>query len=334
LHGLRLLFAPANQKFMKVSICSAYHSAASREFLQINYAVTKKLNPKQEFTWIVADNTAADYPANDKIDADKFLVVKGINLTNVHLLPTWPPGREITEHNAAGWKHGGGLNSAAEHVQTRFAVFLDNNCYIVRPNWISDVIEHMKKHALAFFGPPPDPLRTIHYKYFPNPHHAFFVDTAKVPVSELDFGPNFEYKRKTKKISNALNWLPKNKLFKKLVFNPLRVNTGGDAGRQIYEKYYKNKKIDFEIALPVIKINPIDKFIFSFYPERFSIIPKNKNSYTSFGFKETGYFDAKGAGLEEYMWQNKPFAIHIRGKGDQWKFDQVPRIRAILDNLT
>src|SRR3989344_8632310 len=156
----------------EVTICSVYHSAASRDFILLNRELTEKLNPGAKFTWIVADNTAPDFPETEKIDPNKFRVVKGINLTNVVKLPSWPQGREITEGNAAGWKHGGGLNNTAKEVKTRFAVFLDNNFYIIRPNWISDVFGHMQKNGLAFFGPPPDPLRTIHYKYFPNPHHA------------------------------------------------------------------------------------------------------------------------------------------------------------------
>jgi len=326
----------------KITICSVYHDLASKNFLNLNRELTEKLNPHTEFEWIAADNTMPDYPEKHKLNCTKFSIIKGINLLNILEVPSWPRNRAITEKNIAGWQHGEALNKAMKHVSSRFAIFLDNNCYIIRPNWITDVINHMKKNNLTFFGPPPDPMRSIHYKYFPNPHQCFFVDFDKVKKEDLDFSPDMEYRDKSRKIRRLITPFAAKitkqtshkirKLIKILIINPLKVNTGSDAGRRIYEKFWKHAALKFECALPVIRAPKYYKLLSLFYPDNMSVLPKRKNSFSSSGFKESGLFDAYGAGIEEYMWQGRPFGLHIRGRVSK-KYEQSLKMREVLKNF-
>jgi hypothetical protein len=54
-------------------------------------------------------------------------------------------------------------------------------------------------------------------------------------------------------------------------------------------------------------------FLEKFLPERLSFIPKKKNYFSEFGFRELGYYDIAGLGLEEYLWNGRPFGFHFRG---------------------
>lgn len=328
----------------EVTICSVYHSLAAKQFIELNRELTDKLNPGQKFTWVVSNNAPEDF--RDHLDPEKFKIVKGYSERTIREAPWIPPGKY--PRGLDGFQHGGGLNKTRDAVKTRFAVFLDNNFYVVRPNWISDAIEHMKKHGLAFFGPPPDPLRLRHYRYFPNPHYCFFVDFSKLKLDKepLDFGPEISHQRKLKKntffnlrkVGEIRNKLSKispgvGRMFKLLVQSPLMRDRGADAGRKIYARYANDPTIKFEYVLPVIKVKLQYKIISFFYPERYSLLPKKRASYTSRGFLELGYFDAKTAGLEEYVWQGSPFGIHIRAKTPEQKLAQVSKMREILKNF-
>ena len=101
----------------------------------------------------------------------------------------------------------------------------------------------------------------------------------------------------------------------------------------MYLKYAYDETSKFECAVPVIKPPLYKKIISFFYPDSISPLPKRKGSYTSYGFKETVFFDAYKMGLEEYMWQGMPFGTHIRGKGDAKKEMQAQNMRGVLKHF-
>ena len=79
--------------------------------------------------------------------------------------------RDKTLH---GYHHAFNLEMALSKVKTRFAILLDPDLYLVRPNWILELITRMKLEQLAVFGVPWNPRYFQKYRILPR--HAFHGD--------------------------------------------------------------------------------------------------------------------------------------------------------------
>ncbi|HEY5409564.1 MAG TPA: hypothetical protein VIJ94_02445, partial [Caulobacteraceae bacterium] len=86
--------------------------------------------------------------------------------------------RRLLSKFLASYHHAAGLNLAIENVRTRYAVVIDPDLYVVRPNWLKDVIEHMSVHGLAVFGVPWNPRWYQKFRYFPCTH-LMVIDLQK-----------------------------------------------------------------------------------------------------------------------------------------------------------
>lgn len=89
------------------------------------------------------------------------------------------------------YQHAAALNQfLRDHaVRTPYLLILDPDFFIVRSNWIADVISHMSSRGLAFFGAPWHPKWYSKYRYFPCVH-CMFIDARQIDCPELDFTPD------------------------------------------------------------------------------------------------------------------------------------------------
>ena len=96
-----------------------------------------------------------------------------------------------------------------------------------------------------------------------------------------------------------------------------------DTGHRIYETYSSDPSIKYECLQPVFKPKHAyskrsyllfwPNFWFEkLLPDRLCFIPQKPGYYTMRGFAEQGFFDASRMGREEYMWENRPFGVHMR----------------------
>lgn len=294
-----------------LTIFSVYHSEKTKKFIEWNYENIKTLNPSASFKWLVTDNSPVG--AIEKIDDKKFT-----------LFP-----RVILPKNSPQWMlpslwHALALNQMVPHLKTRFALFLDADFLMLYPKWISEVLEYMKSNKLAVFGVPYHPRDYKKPRYFPSVP-CMFVDGAQISVSKIDFRP--QYPGILASLDGGSYRAPRlHKLFLRL--NELfwgerrKIDSSRDTGSQIYIKYAKSLRSEY--VTPVF--NPSRDFIGpdwaksgwnifleKILPERLCFFPKKKGYFSEKGFKELGYYDVAGLGLEEYVWQDKPFGFHFRG---------------------
>ena len=78
----------------------------------------------------------------------------------------------------------------------------------------------------------------------------------------------------------------------------------------------------------------MNRIVEALFPNAMCYIPKDRNSYSTMGFKEMGYSDLERFGWEEYLWQGAPFGTHIRGsktwKRNESEDDEIRLIRQEL----
>ena len=153
-----------------LTLCSvSFHSG---QHLAANYDLTRQING--DVRWLVAQNGPAE-------ELPDFTIVPGA------VAPT-----RIAQGNQnikiASYHHALGLNALLPHVQTRYAVFMDPDFFIVPP--LETVLRYMEQNGLAFFGAPYaiDPQKPRRQD-FPCAF-CMFVDTEKVDISKFDFMPD------------------------------------------------------------------------------------------------------------------------------------------------
>src|SRR3989344_4044962 len=133
-------------------------------------------------------------------------------------------------------------------------------------------------------------------------------------------------------LSPASSW---ERLFRKIVkflgaaTKRTKIGYLKDTGYLLYKRFYGRTEVKYETLQAVFRpdMKSRSSLIDSFFPDRWSYIPKKKDYYATVGFREKGLFDFNGNGFEEHMWQGKPFAVHVRRV---WKRKDVPECTEIL----
>ena len=169
-----------------VTVCTvSFHNAPH---LRLNWALADALNREEaQIDWVVAENTPPY--SDDRLDPgdQRFKVIEGVG----------------PEHSP-NFQHTLALHKCFDFVTTRFLLVLDPDFYIVRPNWVRTVTEHMQRHALTFLGVPWHPRFSDKFRYFPAVH-CFFVDLDRIDIKELDFRPmRSDFSRDTKRGSELM----------------------------------------------------------------------------------------------------------------------------------
>lgn len=337
----------------ELTIISVYHNRLSKRLLECNEEFTRALNPKTDFAWLVGDNTPVG--STDTIDEKKFVAI---------------PNREDYDGRGSH-QHAGAINKCLKEVNTRFVLSLDSDFYIVRRDWIKEVIERMKANDLAFFGVTYHVQDYPKYRYFPCVV-CMFVDLEKVPKHSLDFSPQMEFSAMGKIVVSAQKDqgrdrdIKKKKLRKEIRrFFPERaavflgkimrtlsirtrrmvIGTARDTSYRIYARYARDKKFRREFVSVVFDPynepyfrrrvwSPLNRILEILLPDSLCYVPKDRHAYSAAGFKEKGYSDLRGFGWEEYIWQGSPFGTHIRGS-KTWKRNKSEddEIRLITQGL-
>jgi hypothetical protein len=154
----------------ELTICSvSFHSGLH---LAANYELTSEING--DLRWVVAQNGPFE-------DLPGFVAIPGAEPPQ-----SIPAGNQNIK--IASYHHALGLNATIPHIQTRFALFLDPDFFVVPP--IGRVLSHMQSRGLAFFGAPYaiDPQKPRRQD-FPCAF-CMFVDTDRVDIRQFDFRPD------------------------------------------------------------------------------------------------------------------------------------------------
>jgi hypothetical protein len=157
---------------MELTICTVSYQSAS--LLDLNLTLTRELNPASNIRWLVVDNNN-DFTKND---AHEFQLITGDPCINQGKL-------------RGSYHHAQALNKALGYVDTRYVLVIDPDFFIFQENWVNDVLAHMERHNLSFWGAPYYPDLTWKRRYFPTVS-CMLIDLEKVKKEELDFTPELD----------------------------------------------------------------------------------------------------------------------------------------------
>jgi hypothetical protein len=287
-----------------LTICAV--TFGDRPLLELNRELTERLNGL-EATWrLVRNRPLQDADLTGRADME-FEVVDGAEL----------PADLRGLNKYRSYHHALALGVASQGLATRYVLYLDPDCFVVRPGWIGAVLEHMQRERLAFFGTPYHPRSPKKIRYFPC-SVFLVVDTEQVDVAGLDWTPELVE-------APGEGWLGR-LLRAYLQRRGEHFRLGGesseDTGIRVYRTYRGRSRAECvqPVVLPTVltgKLYPAKQRVLErVLPDRYCVLPKRRGSLTDRGFAAHGFRDTAALGCEEYMWQGEPFAIHLRGAPD------------------
>ena len=288
---------------LDLTICSVVFD--DRWHLDLNWDLCRRLNPGVQARWLVVENKPKQ--PHDAIVlpvAPTYDVVEGVD-------PSDDP-QEAARRSS--FHHGRGLNVAGRHVKTRYALYLDPDCYMLRPNWLVDVLQHMQRRNLAFFGIPYAPQWFRKPRYFPSAV-CLVIDTHQVPLTTVDFQPvtgDVPYTLGERLIRRAMVTLGNRDRWD--------IGRARDTGFLFTQRYRHNRQFRWESVQPVfkgvedlpdVKTRP---WIERLMPDTYSFVPRRRGYTTRRDFQSFGLYDYRALGAEEFVWRDAPFAVHLRVK--------------------
>ena len=249
-----------------------------------------------------------------------------------------PEHERLLRKFLASYHHASGLNLSLERVRSKYAVVIDPDLYVIRPNWLDDVITHMQEHDLAAFGVPWNPRWYWKYRYFPCTH-LMILDLEKCPFRQDILAPDLV--RYGQKFTSKF-WMEQMRLrtedpeaARKQLLSDLpralvedlkqrrTIAESGDTGYGLIEEFQHNPALRYDSATPVFSldmgfqpptVSPLQRSVDHLLPDRFSYLPKRAGSMTDKGFNSFGLPDCRQFGWEEFLWKGEPFAFHVRGE--------------------
>jgi len=248
--------------------------------------------------------------------------------------------RRLLEKYLASYHHAEALSLALERVTTRYAVVVDPDFYVVRPDWIAAVLARMAEAGLAAFGAPWSPRWYQKFRGFPCTH-LMVLDLERRPWSKDMLAPDLvgggrryaspvwtDYPRaRAKGRTAATAYLVRHAVA--AVSEDLRqrasIGASRDTGYRLALDFARDPALKAETLTPVFA--PTDGFmpaavtgpqlhgpLEALLADRWRYLPRGAGRASPEGFRDQGYPDFRARGWEEFLWRGEPFAFHVRGE--------------------
>jgi Glycosyl transferase family 2 len=267
----------------------------SSAFLTRNAALVRALNPAAPYEWIVVNNDN-----DEKFASSEFRVLPGVPR------PSDPKDRGSAHHAAA-------IMAALQHVSSRFVLLLDHDFFVVKPDWVQSLLEHVTEKKIAFFGSVWHPRWSYQPRGFPSVHFML-IDLEQVDRSALDFRPDMNGNRLDAIISHPNLPLPQG------LRTLLQMGAFRDTGWRVRERFI-NSGLRAECLVPHVNIKearrdaePLHRFVAQVLPRVRNPIPR-ADEITDGSFLRADSLVGYALGWEEFFWRDAPFGFHLRSVG-------------------
>jgi hypothetical protein len=284
----------------------------------------ERLNPGGLPRWLVVRNRPVQEADRDLGSGDGFDVVEGAKFD-----------ADVVDAAPRSVHHAMGMNLVRSHVRTRFVMYLDPDCFLLRANWVQEILTHMLERDLATFGVPYHPRTSQKIRYIPC-GVGMLVDTARLPIDDVDWRPGLSPSQRGRMPVGDL--VVDAVLRRAKMAHRLRIEASLDTGIEFYRRH-REESITTECVQPVMLPihlrsrlkRPRERVLEAVLPERFCLLPRRPGFFTDRGFAALGHRDFATEGCEEYLWRDTPFALHLRGGPPALREDLDALDRALAD---
>jgi hypothetical protein len=268
----------------------------SSRFLTRNAALCRALNPEAAYEWLVVNNDFDEAFAADP----RFRVVSGVPA--------------VSKSDRGSYHHAAGIKAGLEFVSSRYVLLHDHDFFVIRPDWVRELLEYVEVHRLAFFGSVWHPRWSYQPRGFPSVHFML-IDLEQVPVSALDFTPDMTGDRLDAVISAP--HLPIPRALRSL----LQVGRFRDTGWRVRDRF-RRSTLRFECLVPhwnlevALDVAPwLHRWLSPWLPDALNPLPRGSSALTDQSFLRSDSVTGYERGWEEFFWRGAPFGVHLRTVG-------------------
>ncbi len=263
--------------------------------ITLNRKLTTALNPESRLSWIVVDNSRT---GNYRERSDSTLqVLEGIDRDKI----------SCDQRDINNFHHALALHRGLRQIQSRYVLIQDHDFFVIRQNWIRDILLNMRTRNLSLFGSVWSPKLFTHYRYFPSVHFLL-VDLKRVSVDDLDFrvDPHMMPVWRMVNSRSFPRWIPRN----------IAVGMCPDTGSRIYRRFRHDPQCKFEYLKPsffpaVSKSFFMKNLLKLVLPDQLSKMPKRKGYWIERSFLRKQFPDFDRKSLDEFFWKDEPFGFHV-----------------------
>lgn len=292
----------------------------SAPWLRLNRTLMQTTNPDWSGRWLVVENSSVDSEQRLTQTDAGFDCISGVSADN-------------KLYSKSSQQHGAGLNIGLREIKTRYVLIMDPDFFVIRLNWLDDVLTHMQKNSIDVLGVARPVYTTDHYRYFPSVL-CMVIDSKNIDLTKLDMMPKFR-KFSVQKLGQVLETFVLGKFFAsqlkskdaqkiytkhpqlqklasmRMIRRPF-IGVFRDTGWQFYKDYHNRVASECVSEVYQPKSYPLDRFL----PDRLSIVPKKTGYFTTKGFEHFGYPETFSyCGWDTYTWQQQPFGFHVVSSG-------------------
>ncbi len=271
----------------------------SEDLLLKNISLTGELNTCRP-RWVIVNNDGVPLEKLESLAEEsngEIKVISGVAATP-------------NPYDAGSYHHGAGLMRGMKEIQSRFLLVLDPDFFILRPQWASELLAHVREKGLAFFGSGWDPLNVSKYQRFPSVH-CMLVDLAKVVKADLDFTPELDRSFRGREL---IRWLHRKLVARRALYvwvnvlaSLLRIKAR-DTGYRIYRRFSKESKCEIlqfvqggsKKASYDETLAQFPRFLRSFVPSVLGIPAQNM------------VWISENRSWDEFQWKGEIFGVHLR----------------------
>jgi hypothetical protein len=280
-----------------LTVCTVVYDDA--RFLEAHQRLAARLNPSATLDWLVVSNRPGEPLELAEVPGVDARVIPGAPET----------GDPTGGKRGRSWHHAAGLERAMPELRSRFVLICDADCMLVRPRWADVVVDHMRSREIALFGVPYHPRQPIKMRDVPCAV-ALFVDTSRVDLTSLDWRPSAAAPRARARHERLIAAL----LPRIGEGDRLTIGCSEDTGIVVYRRAHEEKRLRYEAVTPVLLPHQLIPHVAQIrrlaldrvLPDAFSYVPKRSGAWAEHGFVP------ELADFEEYVWQGRPFAFHLR----------------------
>jgi len=296
-----------------------------RHYFNLNHEITKKLNDYPH-NWIVVENYSKEkHGAFDpdkkkiKIEDVNIKYLKGIDQDSLNTRIIKKKNLSYSLNPQRSIFHSKGLSIGIKNSKSKYLLIIDPDFFVIKKNWIKNIIEFMEKKNIDLFSSPYHPVKDWIKPFIPSVYFMI-LNTEKIKKNNLDFSPP-----EVNEILNKKKILKQNLFENDFIFYWVllisflfrdkyryQIRKLGDVGHNLLN--FKEAKLYLTSpAISKIRDLKLNRLILDkFLPDRYRLIQKNSN-FSFKTFKDFNYYDFRELGCQEYFWQKEPFAFHLRG---------------------
>ncbi len=273
------------------------------DYIRRQLKLIDALNPGAACRFLVVDNAPRDGP-HLTLDDPRCVVLEGVDAT------------PLPERGRGSYHHAAAINLAMPHVRTRYVLVMDPDLFVVRPGWIDQCLDHMRRRGLAVFGVPWHSRWVRKWRDFPCVHFML-IDLHKAPIGQIDFTPALveDLDADSRPLSV---WL---KAHVPRLNNRILIGSRRDTGWRLRKRFGRGHRI--ELALPVVDFDqelPKPPHLLTLegrrlehrLPRRWSYLPRPDQYVMAEDAPAFHGAPFKRLGPEKFMWRGEPFCFHLR----------------------